>query len=152
MGQIIIKSAIKRRSKCLYYIDKEGNIVETKLNIGGKNTGKHKSYKNCQNCGEKLEYRRKYCSDDCLKIANSKRAKEKYIKKSRIDNIGICEVCGTSFSKVSFKHQICSVKCRKRKQEEIKNFEWFEKNKGRILSKSYNYLKLRFEIFKRDVY
>lgn len=36
MGEIIIKDAVQRKPDCLYYIDREGNICETKMSKGKK--------------------------------------------------------------------------------------------------------------------
>lgn len=36
MGEIIVKNAVERKPGYLYYIDGEGNLVETKMARGGR--------------------------------------------------------------------------------------------------------------------
>lgn len=35
-GKIVVSKAIKRKPGCMYYIDGNGNVRETKMNRGGK--------------------------------------------------------------------------------------------------------------------
>lgn len=36
MGEIILANAVERKPDCLYYIDKEGSICETRLSRTGR--------------------------------------------------------------------------------------------------------------------
>lgn len=42
MGKIIVKNAVVRKKGYLYYLDKEGNVVETPMS-GGRKSKKTKS-------------------------------------------------------------------------------------------------------------
>ena len=101
----------------------------------------------------------KYCSDFCRKQGKSKNALDRYYKKIKPiegwEKKGYkqgnfkfnCDVCGKVFNQMNNNHKICSDKCRRNRQEETKSFKFFNKS-----SSPYSYLKLRFEIFKRDCF
>ncbi len=117
---------------------------------------------NCLECGDNIEHlksRRKYCSDkcknefNCIRIRNTQRKRyREEIKPLRIvfEEKRKCNECYKEFIWTSSSPQkmYCSKVCGK-----ISSKNKYKKLMEGIINingKSYNYHKLRFEIFKRD--
>lgn len=73
----------------------------------------------CKECGKPLrpeDWRRKYCSDDCQRVVNSRRANELARKKAGIseDDILICPNCNKEFRRGDRHGMVkyCSDECR----------------------------------------
>lgn len=111
----------------------------------------------CVNCGKEVhvsKFNRKTCSYDCAKKYANKKAKERQRKKRNIiykEKIINCKNCGKEFnwSTSQPRRVYCSEKCAKKfwkkKHEDLKNGVYVGTS-----GKYENYMRLRFEVFKRD--
>ena len=90
----------------------------------------------CPVCQKEFEKsNRKYCSDDCMRVAKNEQNKrytariraqrEPRVKVERVKVVAVCEVCGNEFVKPRSNARYCSEKCgedaqRKRMRERLR--------------------------------
>lgn len=104
----------------------------------------------CKICEVKFtdKYKRKYCSDKCLKksqLINSlaiAKKRERGYKAGKV--IGKCSQCSEEYKMKNPNQRFCSEECREEDYNLIKTFKK-EPKYGDI-----NFLKLRFKVFVRD--
>lgn len=148
MGEIIIENAIKRERGFLYYINREGDICGAKMKRGGKK----RLQKKCKYCGEEFgilnKSKRIFCSKECAYQSQLMNLKQKGYKQGLIKEK--CIICNKDFNKNNSQHKICSDECREKYHKSVQNFTYFENVSFQKLPKNFSWLKLRFEIFKRD--
>lgn len=121
-------------------------------------THRMKKLKVCSNCKGKIDisidrHNKKYCSKDCSDKVGLKKANQKYRDKNyvafkwRIKRI--CEKCSEEYIPNRIQQKFCSKDCA----DKVFKERYERRSEGIIISikgKLSNFLKLRFEIFKRD--
>lgn len=127
---------------------------ENSLNEGKERIDLRSIYRYCKFCDKKfviLQKNKKYCSDTCKKKASYKRHLVRNPRKKKVTEKRRCNFCRAYFNWCSsIPYQIyCSEECSKHKSKRRYSLATrgiIKKNNG----KSFNYLKLRFNVFKRD--
>lgn len=109
---------------------------------------------NCRKEGYVSKINRKTCSYDCAKEYHKRMAKERArlkVSKGFYKEKRKCKFCNKEFIWSSSRHQ--QVYCSKVCQKKFHKKRWGDLSKGIITrgnGKSFNFYRLRFEIFKRD--
>lgn len=134
---------------CAEEIICRNNLYCKKCNINRKKKPIRKNL--CESCNKifKTKYlSTKYCSDYCRKIVVNEKNKLRARKKGKGYRYGkiksTCKFCEKEFSLNAPTHIFCSIECRKKYYENIQNFTTIRE------TKSTKWLRLRFEILKRD--
>jgi len=110
----------------------------------------------CKQCGNEIseDGTHHFCSKECAyeygKKMTIQRNKNSENFKGYSEGLvkGVCDICKNEFNKNNKVHKYCSKECVKiaaEKRWDLINRGIYNKN-----SKSYNYYKLRFEVFKRN--